>query len=87
MTTGETDHPGGYEAAVGEFYDDCAAQLAAHLDAGRDVAVLCEGDPFLYGSYMYLHDRLADRYDCRGDPRRDLVQRRRGRRGYPARPP
>ena len=29
---------------------------------GRDVAVLCEGDPFFYGSYMYLHERLADRY-------------------------
>ena len=32
------------------------------LDAGRDVAVLCEGDPFFYGSYMYLHERLAARY-------------------------
>jgi precorrin-2 C20-methyltransferase / precorrin-3B C17-methyltransferase len=64
LTTGETDHPGGYEGAVSEFYDDCAAQLAAHLDAGRDVAVLCEGDPFMYGSYMYLHDRLSDRYEC-----------------------
>jgi precorrin-2 C20-methyltransferase / precorrin-3B C17-methyltransferase len=62
VTTGETDHPGGYEAAISEFYDDCARQLAVHLDAGRDVAVLCEGDPFLYGSYMYLHDRLAGRY-------------------------
>ncbi|MGO9903351.1 MAG: precorrin-3B C(17)-methyltransferase [Solirubrobacteraceae bacterium] len=62
VTTGETDHPGGYEAALSEFYDECAAQLAVHLDAGRDVAVLCEGDPFLYGSYMYLHDRLAGRY-------------------------
>ena len=30
---------------------------------GRDVAVICEGDPFFYGSYMYLHDRLSDRYD------------------------
>lgn len=62
VTTGETDHPGGYEAALSEFYDECAAVLAVHLDAGRDVAVLCEGDPFLYGSYMYLHDRLARRY-------------------------
>jgi precorrin-2 C20-methyltransferase/precorrin-3B C17-methyltransferase len=58
-----TDHPGGYEAALGEFYDEAAAALAVHLDAGRDVAVLCEGDPFFYGSYMYLHERLADRYD------------------------
>ena len=61
-TTGQTDHPGGYEAALREFYDLCAAEIARHLDAGRDVAVLCEGDPFFYGSYMYIHDRLAPRY-------------------------
>jgi precorrin-2 C20-methyltransferase/precorrin-3B C17-methyltransferase len=63
VTTGETDHPGGYEGAIAEFYDECAAELAVHLDASRDVVVLCEGDPFLYGSYMYLHDRLARRYE------------------------
>ena len=57
-----TDHPGGYEAALGEFYDQAAVALAEHLDAGRDVAVLCEGDPFFYGSYMYLHERLAGRF-------------------------
>ena len=62
VTTERSEHPGGYEAALREFYDDAAAQLAAHLDAGRDVAVLCEGDPFFYGSYMYIHDRLATRY-------------------------
>ena len=62
VTTERTDHPGGYDAALQEFYDDAAAGLAAHLDAGRDVAVLCEGDPFFYGSYMYLHERLAGRY-------------------------
>jgi precorrin-2/cobalt-factor-2 C20-methyltransferase len=28
------------------------------------VAVICEGDPFFYGSYMYLHDRLAERYEA-----------------------
>jgi precorrin-2 C20-methyltransferase/precorrin-3B C17-methyltransferase len=63
VTTEMTDHPGGYEVALEEFYDAAAAALAAHLDAGRDVAVLCEGDPFFYGSYMYLHERLADRYE------------------------
>ncbi|MCW3019063.1 MAG: precorrin-2 C(20)-methyltransferase [Solirubrobacterales bacterium] len=63
VTTEVTDHPGGYEAALGEFYDEAAAALAVHLDAGRDVAVLCEGDPFFYGSYMYLHERLAGRYE------------------------
>jgi len=61
VTTEETDHPGGYEAALSEFYDEAAAQLAEHLERGRDVAVLCAGDPFLYGSYMYLHERLAPR--------------------------
>ncbi|MHB1837407.1 MAG: precorrin-3B C(17)-methyltransferase [Solirubrobacteraceae bacterium] len=63
VTTEETDHPGGYEAAISEFYDEAADQLAAHLDKGRDVAVLCAGDPLLYGSYMYLHERLAHRYE------------------------
>ena len=62
ITTEESDHPGGYEASLSEFYDKVAEQLAAHLDAGRDVAVLCEGDPFFYGSYMYLHDRLAHQF-------------------------
>jgi precorrin-2 C20-methyltransferase/precorrin-3B C17-methyltransferase len=63
VTTGDTDHPGGYEAAISEFYDAAAAQVAEHLDRGRDVAVLCAGDPLMYGSYMYLHERLAPRYD------------------------
>ncbi len=62
VTTGETDHPQGYEGALLDFYDEAAGQVAALLDAGRDVAVLCEGDPFFYGSYMYLHERLAGRY-------------------------
>ncbi len=61
--TTEIEQPAdGYEAAMADFYDASAATLAAHLDAGRDVAILCEGDPFFYGSYMYLHDRLAHRY-------------------------
>ncbi len=62
ITTEATDHPGGYEGAISDFYDDMAEQIAVHLDHGHDVAILCEGDPFFYGSYMYLHDRLAHRY-------------------------
>ena len=52
-----------YETLVSDFYDQSAEEVAAHLDAGRDVAVICEGDPFFYGSFMYLHDRLAARYE------------------------
>jgi precorrin-2 C20-methyltransferase/precorrin-3B C17-methyltransferase len=63
VTTEESSHPGGYEADLGEFYDRCAEAVAEHLDAGRDVAILCVGDPFFYGSYMYLHERLAHCYE------------------------
>ncbi|MFE7128662.1 precorrin-2 C(20)-methyltransferase [Streptomyces sp. NPDC057617] len=62
VTTGTTDHPGGYRGAMEEFYGESAARLAVHLDAGRTVAVLAEGDPLFYGSYMHMHKRLADRY-------------------------
>jgi precorrin-2/cobalt-factor-2 C20-methyltransferase len=51
-----------YCGKVGEFFDGCAAAVAAHLDARRSVAVICEGDPLFYGSYMHLHVRLAPRY-------------------------
>lgn len=43
-------------------YDRYASEIADHLTAGRDVAVLCEGDPFLYGSFMYLFARLAEEH-------------------------
>ncbi len=62
VTTGSTPHPGGYAGAMAEFYEESAARLAAHLEAGRDVVLLSEGDPLFYGSYMYMHDRLADRF-------------------------
>jgi precorrin-2 C20-methyltransferase/precorrin-3B C17-methyltransferase len=62
VTTEATDHPGGYAGALEDFYAACAARLAAHLDAGRDVVVLAEGDPLFYGSYMHLHKRLAPFY-------------------------
>lgn len=68
VTTETTDHPGGYEGAIAEFYEISARRLAVHLDAGRDVVVLCEGDPFFYGSYMYMHERLADRYPAQVIP-------------------
>jgi len=48
-----------YIEAMRAFYDESAVRVGAQLDAGHDVAVLCEGDPMFYGSYMYLHDRLA----------------------------
>jgi precorrin-2/cobalt-factor-2 C20-methyltransferase len=44
------------------YFDKWAEVLAEHLDAGRDVAALCEGDPFFYGTFMYLFNRLSHRF-------------------------
>jgi precorrin-2 C20-methyltransferase / precorrin-3B C17-methyltransferase len=63
LTTETTDHPGGYRGAMDDFYEEAAARLSAHLDAGRSVAILSEGDPFIYSSYQHMHKRLAHRYD------------------------
>ncbi len=43
-------------------YDDAAVELSEHLKKGEDVVVLCEGDPFFYGSFMYLFGRIAETY-------------------------
>jgi precorrin-2/cobalt-factor-2 C20-methyltransferase len=51
-----------YRDAICDFYDSAAEEIAAHLDAGRTVAVISEGDPLFYGSYMHLHTRLAPRF-------------------------
>jgi len=62
VTTETTDHPGGYEAAIEEFYEHAAARLMAHLAQGRDVALLAEGDPLFYSSYMHMHKRISSRF-------------------------
>jgi precorrin-2/cobalt-factor-2 C20-methyltransferase len=45
-----------------DVYDAAATEIAGHLEAGRDVAAICEGDPFFYGSFMYLFGRMVERY-------------------------
>ncbi|SEP78915.1 precorrin-2/cobalt-factor-2 C20-methyltransferase [Devosia sp. YR412] len=52
-----------YKSATAAFYAEAAERVAGHLDAGRTVAVLSEGDPLFYGSYMHIHVRLSQRYD------------------------
>lgn len=49
-----------YNRILGAFYDDWANTLA-EMAKTEDVVVLCEGDPFLYGSFMHLHIRLEGR--------------------------
>lgn len=62
VTTEIDKEEDGYKSQITAFYDASAAAVAAHLDAGRTVAILSEGDPLFYGSYMHLHVRLAHRY-------------------------
>ena len=58
MPTGDS----AYRSAIQGFFDDAASAVAVHLDAGRSVAVLSEGDPLFFGSYMHLHVRLMKQY-------------------------
>ncbi|OKI00428.1 precorrin-3B C(17)-methyltransferase [Streptomyces sp. CB02923] len=83
ITTESTDHPGGYRGALDDFYTEAAARLAAHLDAGRTVAVLAEGDPLFYGSYQHMHQRLADRYETEVIPGVTSVSAAAARLGKP----
>jgi precorrin-2/cobalt-factor-2 C20-methyltransferase len=49
-----------YIDTLARFYDDWADRLA-ELAATADIVVLCEGDPFFYGSFMHLYTRLLGR--------------------------
>lgn len=51
-----------YVAEMNDFYGACTTLLSERLDRGCKVALLSEGDPFFYGSSMYLFDRLAHNY-------------------------
>ncbi|ETX28037.1 precorrin-2 C(20)-methyltransferase [Roseivivax isoporae] len=54
-----------YNDLLSAFYAQCTAHLRALAEAGEDVVVLCEGDPFFYGSFMHLHARLRDHVPVR----------------------
>jgi precorrin-2/cobalt-factor-2 C20-methyltransferase len=49
---------------VNAGYDEAAVAISEELAAGRDVAILCEGDPLFYGSFSYLLQRLGERFSC-----------------------
>lgn len=53
-----------YTTLIGDFYESTSAEIAQKLSAGEDVAILCVGDPFFYGSFMHLYRRLAPSFPC-----------------------
>jgi precorrin-2/cobalt-factor-2 C20-methyltransferase len=52
-----------YVTALASFYEESAQRIGAVLEAGRNVSLLCEGDPLLYGSFMHMFTRLDTRFD------------------------
>lgn len=68
VTTGTTAHPLGYYGALADFYDECAQRFRAHLQAGRSIVCLAEGDPLFYGSFMYVLDALREEFPTRVVP-------------------
>lgn len=50
-----------YNELLAAFYENSVAQLSEIAEAGCDAVVLCEGDPFFYGSFMHLYTRLQGR--------------------------
>jgi precorrin-2/cobalt-factor-2 C20-methyltransferase len=49
-----------YGESLSGFYAEVAERLRSVALSGADVVVLCEGDPFFYGSFMHLHARLKE---------------------------
>ncbi|MGY3528449.1 MULTISPECIES: precorrin-2 C(20)-methyltransferase [Bradyrhizobium] len=51
-----------YARLLAGFYDEWTERLA-RLARAVDIVVLCEGDPYFYGSFMHLHARLQGRIE------------------------
>ena len=50
-----------YNEILAAFYEDCVTHIHEILVAGEDVIILCEGDPFFYGSFMHIYTRLQNK--------------------------
>jgi len=47
-----------YIGAISKFYSAAAESIRQLLEEGQDVALLCEGDPFFFGSFLHMYERL-----------------------------
>ncbi len=62
VTTEVAFNDADYIEPIRDFYAQSATRLGNHLDNGEDIALLCEGDPFFYGSFLHMYDRLRHTY-------------------------
>ena len=49
-----------YKTLLSGFYDECCQKIKLITSDKNNAIVLCEGDPFFYGSFMHLYERLKD---------------------------
>ena len=50
-----------YKSTLSKFYDECCEKILSKINTKNDIVVLCEGDPFFYGSFMHIHSRLKNK--------------------------
>lgn len=65
ITTGTPPENSSYDNILAKFYHDITAELAQYLEQGKTITILAEGDPLFYSSFMYIHDRLAHRFETK----------------------
>ena len=52
-----------YKNIMKNFYEQCVIKIDNILKKSRDICLLCEGDPFFYGSFIHIFQRLKERFD------------------------
>lgn len=68
VTAGPVADSSAYLPIMNNFYDETSNEIAALLEAGKNVSIICAGDPFVFGSYMYWHARLSERFETQVVP-------------------
>lgn len=63
VTAGPVADSAAYQPLLTRFYDETSEEIAKLLEAGKNVSIICAGDPFVFGSYMYWHARLSERFE------------------------
>jgi precorrin-2 C(20)-methyltransferase len=63
VTAGPVADSSAYLPMLTRFYDETAEEIAGLLNKGKNVSIICAGDPFVFGSYMYWHARLSDHFE------------------------
>ena len=50
-----------YSEVLSEFYKKYSNKIISLSQTGIDLVILCEGDPFFYGSFMHIYSRVKDK--------------------------